>query len=133
MEIGRSCPQCGSVLTEKERDNCVACLVSFGEVDRDSIDTELVVDELANMMRVFVRDIAAAFSKDPAAINIMEVLTAYPGVQAVLLHRVANFLHRIGVPYVPRFISHVNRIVTHIEIHPGARIVQTSSLIMVAE
>ncbi|MFW9798961.1 MAG: serine O-acetyltransferase [Candidatus Thorarchaeota archaeon] len=74
------------------------------------------------MIGVFSRDIAAAFRKDPAAINIMEVLTAYPGVQAVLLHRVASFLHRIGVPYLPRFISNVNRLVTQIEIHPGARI-----------
>lgn len=122
MGVERSCPQCGSVLSDKERESCISCLVSFGEVHREDIDAGLVVDELADMIGVFSRDIAAAFRKDPAAINIMEVLTAYPGVQAVLLHRVASFLHRIGVPYLPRFISNVNRLVTQIEIHPGARI-----------
>ncbi|MFW9846755.1 MAG: serine O-acetyltransferase, partial [Candidatus Thorarchaeota archaeon] len=74
------------------------------------------------MTHLFTGDIAAAFRKDPAAINIMEVITSYPGVQAILLHRIANFLHRLGIPYVPRFLSHVNRVMTQIEIHPGARI-----------
>lgn len=105
-----------------ERDNCIRCLVSFGEIDRESIEAEAVVEELLTMTNLFSGDIAAAFRKDPAAINIMEVITAYPGVQAILLHRLSNFLHRLGIPYVPRFISHVNRTVTQIEIHPGAKI-----------
>lgn len=80
------------------------------------------MEELLEMTNLFSGDIAAAFRKDPAAINIMEVITSYPGVQAILLHRLANFLHRLGIPYVPRFISHINRLVTQIEIHPGAKI-----------
>lgn len=122
MNVERECPQCGSVLSSMERDNCIRCLVSFGEIDRESIEAEAVVEELLTMTNLFSGDIAAAFRKDPAAINIMEVITAYPGVQAILLHRLSNFLHSLGIPYVPRFISHVNRLVTQIEIHPGAKI-----------
>ncbi|MHA2133440.1 MAG: serine O-acetyltransferase [Candidatus Thorarchaeota archaeon] len=122
MEVERECPQCGSVLTEKDRHSCISCLISLGEADRDNVDPEKVVDELLMMTQLFTRDIAAAFRKDPAAVNIMEVITSYPGVQAILLHRIASFLHRLGIPYVPRFLSHVNRTMTQIEIHPGARI-----------
>lgn len=122
MNVERECPQCGLVLSSIERDSCIRCLVSFGEIDRESIDAEAVVEELLTMTNLFSGDIAAAFRKDPAAINIMEVITAYPGVQAILLHRLSNFLHSLGIPYVPRFISHVNRTVTQIEIHPGAKI-----------
>jgi serine O-acetyltransferase len=110
------------MLTEKERESCISCLVSLGEIERDAIDAEAAIDELLMMTNLFTGDIAAAFRKDPAAINIMEVITSYPGVQAILLHRIANFLHRLGIPYVPRFLSHVNRMVTQIEIHPGAKI-----------
>jgi serine O-acetyltransferase len=122
LNVERECPQCGSVLTSKERDSCIRCLISLGEIDRESINVESVVEELLAMTSLFSGDIAAAFRKDPAAINIMEVITSYPGVQAILLHRLANFLHRLSIPYVPRFVSHVNRLVTQIEIHPGARI-----------
>jgi serine O-acetyltransferase len=122
MDFTKECPQCGSVLTEKEREGCINCLISFGEIDTDSIDASKIVNELLDMTGLFNRDIAAAFRKDPAAVNIMEVLTAYPGVQAILLHRIANFLYHLGVPFVPRFLSHMSRMVTQIEIHPGAKI-----------
>jgi serine O-acetyltransferase len=122
LNVETECPQCGSVLTSKDRDSCIKCLISLGEIDREVIDAEAIIDELLEMTNLFSGDIAAAFRKDPAAINIMEVITSYPGVQAILLHRLANFLYRLGIPYVPRFISHVNRLVTQIEIHPGAKI-----------
>jgi serine O-acetyltransferase len=67
-------------------------------------------------------DIDVIFEKDPAARNIFEVLT-YQGLHAVLLHRLAHALYRRHVPFVPRLISQVARLVTAgIEIHPGARI-----------
>ena len=122
MDSQRECPQCGAILSQKEHDSCINCLLGLGEFDQSSIDVVQVVDELMDMAHLFTRDIAAAFRKDPAAVNIMEVLTAYPGVQAILLHRIANFLYRLEIPYVPRFLSHVNRSVTQIEIHPGAKI-----------
>jgi serine O-acetyltransferase len=67
-------------------------------------------------------DVQAALERDPAAVNLLEVLLAYPGLHAIWLHRVAHGLFRRKVPVLPRLISHFNRFVTGIEIHPGARI-----------
>ncbi len=68
------------------------------------------------------RDVRAARERDPAATSDLEVLLAYPGFHARQVHRLAHALHRRGVPLVPRLISHLNRGLTGIEIHPGARI-----------
>jgi len=72
------------------------------------------------------RDVAAAHARDPAARGAAsaEILTAWPGVQALLVHRVAHGLHEIGVPVLPRSLSMVSRTWTGIEIHPAARIGQ---------
>jgi serine O-acetyltransferase len=70
------------------------------------------------------RDVAAAQSRDPAARGVasVEVLATWPGVHALLAHRVAHALHGVGVPLAPRMIAAVSRAVTGIEIHPAARI-----------
>ncbi len=67
-------------------------------------------------------DIQFTMERDPAATNWLEVLLAYPGIHALMLHRVSGALMRIGLPVVPRFLSHLGRNLTGIEIHPGARI-----------
>ncbi len=67
-------------------------------------------------------DIDVIFEKDPAARSVFEVLT-YQGLHAILLHRLAHRLYMAGVPFVPRLISQIARVITGgIEIHPGARI-----------
>ncbi len=70
------------------------------------------------------RDVASAHTRDPAATGVgwLEILATWPGVQALLAHRVANALYRSGVPLVPRVIAAVARAVTGIEIHPAAEI-----------
>jgi serine O-acetyltransferase len=70
------------------------------------------------------RDLAAARNRDPAArgVSSLEILALWPGVHALLAHRVANALYRAGVPFLPRLIAAVARSVTGIEIHPSARI-----------
>lgn len=68
--------------------------------------------------------IRVAFNKDPAlkyGINSLEVLL-YPGIHAIFLHRIAHFLYKLGIPFIPRLISQINRFLTGIEIHPGAKI-----------
>jgi serine O-acetyltransferase len=72
------------------------------------------------------RDVAAAHARDPAArgAGSAEILTGWPGVQALLVHRVAHELHEVGVPLVPRSLSLLSRTLTGIEIHPAARIGQ---------
>src|ERR1039458_3655103 len=69
-------------------------------------------------------DVSAAQSRDPAAqgVGALEILATWPGVHAVLAHRVAHALHGVGVPLLPRLIAAVARSVTGIEIHPAARI-----------
>jgi serine O-acetyltransferase len=68
------------------------------------------------------RDIQVCFERDPACVNVIEVLLAYPGFQARQLHRFAHTLYRWRIPVIPRLVSHFNRSVTGIEIHPGAQI-----------
>lgn len=67
-------------------------------------------------------DIRTIYEKDPAAKNIWEVLFCYPGLHAVIAHRISHKLTYWGVPFFPRFISHIMRFLTGIEIHPGATI-----------
>ena len=68
------------------------------------------------------RDFKAAFEHDPAAISTLELLLAYPGFHARQFHRLTHTLYRWHVPVLPRFISHISRFLTGIEIHPGAKI-----------
>ncbi|KAF1056881.1 MAG: Serine acetyltransferase [Pseudomonas delhiensis] len=67
-------------------------------------------------------DIQSVFHRDPAARNAFEVLTCYPGLHAVWLHRLANKLWRSGWKWLARTVSNFGRWMTGIEIHPGARI-----------
>ena len=67
-------------------------------------------------------DIKTIYDKDPAARNIFEVIFCYPGLHALLLHRFAHKLYKMKVPFIPRYISFITRILTGIEIHPGAQI-----------
>ena len=67
-------------------------------------------------------DIACIRERDPAARSTWEVLTCYPGLHALVLHRWAHACWRVGFRWLGRFISHLARFLTGIEIHPGARI-----------
>ncbi|MCS5706398.1 serine O-acetyltransferase [Synechococcus sp. FGCU-3] len=67
-------------------------------------------------------DLAIIKERDPAARGTLEILLCYPGLHALLLHRVSHKLWRLGVPLLPRLLSQVGRTFTGIEIHPGARI-----------
>ena len=67
-------------------------------------------------------DVQTVFSKDPAARSMLEVLTCYPGLHAVWMHRVAHWLWKRGARFLARLTSHVARWLTGVEIHPGASI-----------
>lgn len=67
-------------------------------------------------------DIACVFQRDPAARNAWEVLTCYPGLHAVWMHRIAHWFWTHGLKWLARLVSHLSRWLTGIEIHPGARI-----------
>jgi serine O-acetyltransferase len=67
-------------------------------------------------------DMRTVFAGDPAARNTLEVLVCYPGLHALWNHRAAHYLWRHRLRLIGRLLSHVNRFVTGIEIHPGASI-----------
>ncbi len=67
-------------------------------------------------------DIATAFDRDPAARSTLEVVTAYPGLHAIWMYRLANWFWRHKLLWIGRMISHLTRWLTGIEIHPGATI-----------
>ena len=67
-------------------------------------------------------EIAIVFERDPAARNTWEVITCYPGLHALLVHRLAHWLWGARLRWVARMVSHIGRWLTGIEIHPGAQI-----------
>ena len=74
------------------------------------------------MLERLKQDINCVFERDPAARNTLEVITAYPGLHAVVLHRMNHWLWNAGFKWLARALSHLARWLTGIEIHPGARI-----------
>ncbi|MDQ6983159.1 MAG: serine O-acetyltransferase [Ghiorsea sp.] len=74
------------------------------------------------MMLGIREDIQTAFERDPAACSVWTVLTCYPGLHAIWFYRVANGIWKMKLHWVARFIMHLARWVTGIEIHPGATI-----------
>ena len=67
-------------------------------------------------------DIAVVFERDPAARTTWEVITCYPGLHAILIHRLARALWEAELKWLGRLVSHIGRWLTGIEIHPGASI-----------
>ncbi|MDH4229694.1 MAG: serine O-acetyltransferase [Nitrospirota bacterium] len=74
------------------------------------------------MLENLRQDFAAVFERDPAAVSRLEVWLSYSGWHAILSHRIAHTLRRAGVPVLPRLLSQFARLLTGIEIHPGATI-----------
>ena len=74
------------------------------------------------MLSSLIADFKIIFERDPAARNWLEVILCYPGLQALVLHRFSHWLYNLGLPVIPRLISHLGRFFTGIEIYPGATI-----------
>jgi len=75
-----------------------------------------------NLYKLLKEDVGCVFERDPAARTTMEVLLTYPGVHALIMHRIANRLWHRGWRLAARFISFATRAVTNVDIHPGATI-----------
>lgn len=76
------------------------------------------------MFKTIINDIDSVFARDPAARTRFEVLLCYPGIHALILYRVSNFLWRNNLKLPARFLSSISRFITGIEIHPAASIGQ---------
>ncbi len=74
------------------------------------------------MLKTFRSDIAIIRERDPAARGIFEIFLCYPGFQSIIVHRLTHKLWLLKLPLIPRLLSHLNRLFTGIEIHPGAKI-----------
>ena len=75
------------------------------------------------LIRTLANDLTTPMERDPAAVNILEVLL-YPGVHAILAHRIAHCMCRLRIPLIPRLISQISRSLSGSELHPGATIGQ---------
>lgn len=76
------------------------------------------------MFATIKREIEVIFERDPAARSVLEVLICYPGLHAVVNHRIAHFFYKRKLFFLARLVSHISRFFTGIEIHPGAVIGQ---------
>ncbi len=124
MEELKACMNCGKCLDSKEKEHhhyCTECILDLNFLSKD-LNREELDQNLQKILDFFISDVSAAFKKDPAAHSLIEVLTSYPGIKAVLLYRISHFFNRIGMPFIPRYISEIARQLTGIEIHPGAEI-----------
>lgn len=74
------------------------------------------------MFAMLRQEVQVVFERDPAAKSVVEVLFCYPGFHAIIHHRIAHFFYRRRLFFAARMISHINRFLTGIEIHPGAKI-----------
>ncbi len=72
------------------------------------------------MIKRLKEEINCVFDRDPAAQSVLEVITSYPGFHALVIHRIAHYFWQHGFRLAGRFISHIGRWLTGIEIHPGA-------------
>ncbi|MBN2156667.1 MAG: serine O-acetyltransferase [Candidatus Lokiarchaeota archaeon] len=111
----------GSAGVEKDSltKQCRDCISNL-DLSLHAKDKEFIYQEIEKIFKCFINDVTSAFDKDPAARSISEILTSYPGIQAVLIYRVAHFLDSLGLPFVPRFLSHSAFVGTGIDIHPSA-------------
>jgi len=77
---------------------------------------------LLTLFQAMAADLAIIKERDPAARSTLEILLCYPGLHALVMHRISHRLWRLRVPLLPRLLSQLGRLFTGIEIHPGARI-----------
>jgi serine O-acetyltransferase len=90
--------------------------------DRAATSTLKLLGSIPAIRELLVSDIEAAYDGDPAAHSVEEIILAYPGLQAIAVHRLAHVLHADDVPIVPRVMSEYAHSRTGIDIHPGATI-----------
>ncbi len=82
----------------------------------------LIIIKITVLMIVFREEIAVTRKRDPAAKSSLEIIFLYQGLHALIRHRIAHFFYKRKFFFIARFISQVSRLLTGIEIHPGAKI-----------
>ena len=100
----------------KRRELCCLCL------GRGRAAAVQFMDGLRDLRHALKLDVQAALDGDPAAKSLDEIIFSYPGLRAIIVHRIAHALHKLAVPVLPRIMSEYAHRETGIDIHPGARI-----------
>ena len=91
------------------------------EIDKEALDiTHHFISRIPVIKELLETDVEAAYNGDPAAYSKAEIIISYPGIYAVMVHRIAHELHVLSVPLIPRIMSEYAHSVTGIDIHPGA-------------
>ena len=90
--------------------------------ERAAAATHRLLARLPELQRLVLLDVEAAYNGDPAALSRDEVIFSYPGVQAIIQHRIAHELYLLDIPLIPRIMSEHAHGTTGIDIHPGATI-----------
>ena len=106
-------------LTYDQRMGRTACQLPTGS--GESVVLTLFT-EIPELRRLIDADVRAAYDGDPAAKNVEEIVFSYPSIEAIVAYRIANRLHRAGVPMIPRIITEHAHSRTGIDISPGATI-----------
>lgn len=102
-----------------QNNSCQICAVS----EEKAVESALNLVENIEVIRDMVsKDVLAAFEGDPAAKSYSEIIFSYPCISAITIHRIAHFLYKSGVPFIPRIMSEYAHGMTGIDIHPGATI-----------
>ena len=96
-------------LLPKDRENCQRICLGF-------------LQDIPRIRGLLQQDLQAFLVGDPAATTEAEIIAAYPGYHAIIVHRLANSLHRLGTPVLPRLLAEIAHSRTGIDIHPGADI-----------
>lgn len=109
LELRYSARQRGDVVDSRIDEHAVALVRDFARA-------------LPEMRRLLDADVLAAYQGDPAARSVDEVLLCYPGILAVIHHRIAHHLYRAGLPLLARMVAETAHADTGIDIHPGAQI-----------
>jgi serine O-acetyltransferase len=91
-------------------------------VERARAITRRFAASLPDIRALLVSDVQAALAGDPAASSVAEIMLCYPGTIAVLYHRLAHCLHRLGTPFLARLAADIAHTLTGIDIHPAAQI-----------
>ena len=91
-------------------------------LERARAITRQFAASLPDVRALLVSDVQAALAGDPAATSVAEIMLCYPGTIAILYHRIAHCLQRLGVPFLARLTADIGHSLTGIDIHPGARI-----------
>jgi len=96
---------------------------SAGEIDAEAAHIAAsFANELPRIYGLLASDIRAAYGGDPSARSVEEILLSFPGIKAMIHHRIAHVLYSLGVPIIARIIAESAHSATGIDIHPGAQI-----------